>query len=260
MNKFLLTIAFTLCGLLPSLAQSQVIPLTVDSTQSSAVISVGGAIGISRLSGDATIDLESTNPPSGSAQITELDLVLDDAVDVSFALGLLSGTTSPGDVTISLETPGSPGTISGTSFDQLANSLTLGGDFVVTDLFGVAGGSQTIDLSTFDLSPADFTSIDVEQSGNDITVTSSFLITETLNLGAGPFGLILQGTIIANGEVPVSIMLGDVNLDSAVNMSDISPFIKILATSDFQAEADINQNDQVNFIDVLQFVGILISQ
>ena len=237
--------------------QAQVVPLTIDSSQSSVIFNIGGTPGISQLSGDAAIDLASANPPAGDAQITDLNLVLDDQVTASFALGLLSGSTSPGDVTISLVTPGNPGAISGGSFAQLANSLALGGDLSVADPFGVAGGNQTIDLSAIDIAPVDFSSVSVTQAGNDITVSSSFSFTETLQLAGGPVTIIVNGTFVASGEVPVTVMRGDVNLDNAVNCLDISPFITILFTREFQAEADINQNQTVNFLDIFPFIGLL---
>ena len=260
MKSSLLTIVFTLCGLLTSLTNAQVIPLTIDSSQSGVSVGVAGVSGVSTMSGTATIDLESSNPPSGNAQITDLNLVLDESVSFNFALGLLMGSTLPGDVAISLETPGNPGVISGTSFSQLANSLALGGDLNITDLFGVAGGSQTIDLSTLEIPPADFTSVEITQSGDVITVTSSFLISESVNLAAGPFDFTVAGTFVATGEAPPSEMLGDVNLDNNVDCFDISPFIRVLSTGDFQTEADLNQDEAVNLRDIFPFIGVLLSQ
>ena len=267
MKIFLLTIVFALSGILTSVAQAQLIPqaepisLSIDSTQSSVGFSVGGSSSTSQVSGDANIDLQFTGAPAGDAQITDLNLVLDEGISVSFALGLLTGATSPGDVSLSLVTPGSPGTISGTStsFNQLANSLMLGGDLNIIDAFGVAGGSQTIDLSAIELAPADFNSVEVTQVGDVITVSGSFSLNETLNLPVGPTPLIVSGTFVASGEVPVSIILGDVDTDGLVTVSDIQPFIAILATGEFQGEADINQNGVVNFLDISPFIDILLN-
>ena len=264
MKPFLLTIAFTLVGLFSSVAQAQTvtleqtIPLTIDSSQSSVNFSIGGSDGISQLSGDATFNVDSANPPSGSAQISALNLVLDDALRVSFGGNILQGTTTPGDVTISMVTPGNPGTISGSSFAQLANSLALGGDLAVADPFGLAGGSQTIDLSTLAISPVDFTSIDVTQSGDDITVSSSFSFTQTITLGFRNVDIDVSGNFVASGEVPVSVIIGDVNLDGVIDCSDIGPFIMTLATGEFQAEADCDLSGEVDFDDILPFINVLI--
>ena len=53
---------------------------------------------------------------------------------------------------------------------------------------------------------------------------------------------------------------GDVNLDSTVNFLDIAPFVSILSTGDFQAEADIDASGEVNFLDITPFVQILSTQ
>ena len=49
-------------------------------------------------------------------------------------------------------------------------------------------------------------------------------------------------------------------LDSFVDYFDIFPFIVILADEGFQAEADIDQNGTVNFLDISPFVGELFAQ
>ena len=53
------------------------------------------------------------------------------------------------------------------------------------------------------------------------------------------------------------LLLGDVNLDSAVNFLDIGPFVLMLTTGDYQAEADTNQDDIVSFLDISPFVQLL---
>ena len=266
MKTSLLTIVFTLSVILTSVAQAQTsvepqsIPLTIDSTQSTISVDIGGAVGLSQLSGNADFEIGSSNPPSGAAQITDLNLVLDDSISASFALGLLTGSTQPGDVTISLVTPGEPGTIADDSFNQLGNSLAVGGELSVIDPFGLAGGNQTVDLSVIEVSPVDFNSVSVTQSGDVITVSSSFTFSEMLNLNVGPTPIVLSGTFVATGIVTDPLIPGDVNLDGAVDCSDISPFISAIITGEFVAEADINQSDSVNFFDIRPFVNVLMSQ
>ena len=50
---------------------------------------------------------------------------------------------------------------------------------------------------------------------------------------------------------------GDVNLDGAVNLLDVEPFVTLLGTGSFQAEADTNCDCQVNLLDVASFVELL---
>ena len=56
-------------------------------------------------------------------------------------------------------------------------------------------------------------------------------------------------------EVP--FLLGDVNQDGVVDFFDIAPFVAVLTSQSFQAEADIDQNGVVNFFDIQPFIDIL---
>ena len=56
---------------------------------------------------------------------------------------------------------------------------------------------------------------------------------------------------------PVLTIVGDVNGDQVVNFLDISPFIALLSSGDFQDEADINQDESVNFLDISPFIILL---
>jgi len=256
MKKVLFTTLITLAGFLTSVTQAQIIPLTVDSNQSSVDISIGGSSSSSQLSGSVTIDVQSSTPPSGNAQITDLDLVLNDALSFNFNL-FVTGSTSPGDVTLSLVTPGAPGTISGNSFDQLDNLLEFSGDLSVSDPLGVAGGSQTVDLTTIDLSLFDFAPVNVTQSGNVITVSQSLTFTESLDLGLTSLSVVVQGTYVATGIVPVSVLKGDVDLSGVVDFADIPAFIAVLQAGTLQAEADCDCSTEVDFADIPAFIAIL---
>ena len=60
-------------------------------------------------------------------------------------------------------------------------------------------------------------------------------------------------------EVGSSLLLGDVNMDGVVNFLDISPFIGLLSTQQFQSEADINEDSVINFLDISPFIILLSS-
>ena len=53
------------------------------------------------------------------------------------------------------------------------------------------------------------------------------------------------------------ILLGDVNQDGVVNLLDVGPFIELLSTGEYLAEADINGDGVVNLLDVDPFIEIL---
>ena len=51
--------------------------------------------------------------------------------------------------------------------------------------------------------------------------------------------------------------LGDVNDDGHVNFLDISPFVSVLSTGDYDRNADINRDTSVNFLDISGFITLL---
>lgn len=257
-KKFLLTIGFTLAGFLASFAEAQVITLTIDSTQSSADVFLAGSSSSSTLSGTITLDLEVSDPPSGSVQVTDLDLVLDDALNFNILI-FVGASTSPGGVNISMVTPGAPGTIADGSFDQLSSLLMFEGGIDVQDPFGLAGGNQTVDLSTIELDPFDFNAINVTRSGDVITISNSATISETLDLGGTGIPIEVDVTYVATGVAPEMkpAIKGDVDRSGVVDFLDIAPFIAALSDVGFQVEADTNCDLVVDFLDIQPFIDIL---
>ena len=53
------------------------------------------------------------------------------------------------------------------------------------------------------------------------------------------------------------VLVGDINLDGQVNLSDVAPFVELLSKGGFQAEGDINGDGEVNLLDVSPFVKLL---
>ena len=54
--------------------------------------------------------------------------------------------------------------------------------------------------------------------------------------------------------------LGDVNLDGVVDFSDIPPFIAVLSSGIYHAEADLNVDAVVDFSDIPPFIDVLTNQ
>ncbi len=52
-------------------------------------------------------------------------------------------------------------------------------------------------------------------------------------------------------------LLGDCNQDGDLNFLDINPFIGLLSSNTFLAQADCNQDGAVNFLDISSFIAIL---
>lgn len=59
------------------------------------------------------------------------------------------------------------------------------------------------------------------------------------------------------GQLSTPTLMGDVDMNGVVNFLDISPFIALLSSVGFQAEADFNQNGVVDFLDIAAFIAVL---
>ena len=79
----------------------------------------------------------------------------------------------------------------------------------------------------------------------------AFLIEKSINVS-------LENNVFHEELIPV--LLGDVNLDGDVTFADIPSFISVLRSGIFQAEADIDGNGLVNFLDIGPFIEILSNQ
>ena len=53
------------------------------------------------------------------------------------------------------------------------------------------------------------------------------------------------------------ILPGDVNLDGAVNLLDVQPFVNLLSSGNYSAEADCNYDGTFNLLDVSPFIDKL---
>ena len=57
----------------------------------------------------------------------------------------------------------------------------------------------------------------------------------------------------------MTALKGDVDMNGVVDFADIPPFIAILQSGVFQAEADCDCSTVVDFVDIPAFIGILIA-
>ena len=73
------------------------------------------------------------------------------------------------------------------------------------------------------------------------------------------FTVLTQDLSYSFVDVVIEFEAGDVNRDGSVNFLDISPFISVLSTGDFQAEADVDRSGGVNFLDIAPFIQVLSS-
>ena len=86
-------------------------------------------------------------------------------------------------------------------------------------------------------------------------------------VGLDPGLLVSPPTGLEVGYVPIvtrqettdpdNVLLGDVNRDGVVNLLDVTPFVGLLSTGDYTANADMNVDGIVNLLDVALFVDAL---
>ena len=62
------------------------------------------------------------------------------------------------------------------------------------------------------------------------------------------------------GRAMSSVLKGDVDMDGDIDFSDIPPFISVLQSGVFQAEADCDCNGEIEFADIPAFIAILQEQ
>lgn len=124
------------------------------------------------------------------------------------------------------------------SLDDGAVTITIPGlgDFTIVD--------QGIEGDNFD----DPFGVDFIPAGTPITIAYSTPDAESANLRINAF------TVTTERE---EFVLGDVDLSGTVDFLDISPFITLLSTEGFQAEADIDGSGVVDFLDISPFITIL---
>ena len=116
--------------------------------------------------------------------------------------------------------------------------------------FGSLNGGDSIDFGplTQDDDPNNLS--DLYDYDIDLAAGDSF----TIAANAGNVGI---RTIDFTVAIPVSVLLGDVNMDSTIDFLDIAPFVAVLLSEDFKAEADVNQSGDVDFLDISPFVALL---
>ena len=143
------------------------------------------------------------------------------------------------------------------------------GDWVYIPGSGDGGFSPNIDLTRY---LTDYYGIQYNHLNNGNIVSGNN--TQLYNLATDPFqqqnvvddatnaGIVselndLRADFLSGDRTAPSFLLGDVNRDGLVDFSDISPFIVLLSSGNFQLEADITKNSIVDFFDISPFINLL---
>ena len=150
-----------------------------------------------------------------------------------------------------------------------------GDDSLLVADFDVPGaiGDPTVDLSVptdleYCAAPGDSGGAWFIELGGQpyVAGVTSFLLRNPANSVQAMYGDIFGATRVSSyldwiyQYIPLPALLrGDINLDGLINALDISPFVTVLTSGLYQAEADINQDDLVNALDISGFVSCLVS-
>ena len=170
------------------------------------------------------------------------DLVQDDgelAPGDSLGKTMISGHYALNDGLLDIEIGG---TLAGSEFDQL----------VVAGDVSLAGSLNVGLISPFELTAGhQFIIVQVggNLSGNFIglregDVVGTFGVADLKISYTGGDG----NDVVLFADEP-SLLLGDVDLDGVVNLLDVNPFVTLLSSGKFQAQADTNQDGIVNLLE-----------
>lgn len=151
----------------------------------------------------------------------------------------------------------------GFSFEANSGSEVNISGGTVGDFFDANSGSEVNILgSAFSINGEP---LNMLQAGQPFTITGRDVTLSGVLADGEPFSFDLNSTPYSDQDffspdatLTVTLfLLADVNLDGSVNFFDISPFIELLLSNQFQNEADIDRNGVVNFFDISPFIEIL---
>ena len=207
----------------------------------------GGGLSIFRGDNDEVLTIRNSIIAGNSDNGTAPDFEAPDNPSINLVVSnsLIGDNTSTTLVAAAVGSPDANGNLVGTTsslIDPLLGPLQDNGG--PTQTHALLAGSPAIDAGDNALA--------VDANGDP-------LINDQRGSG---FDRIFDGTVdIGALESGAPTFLpGDVDQNGMVNFLDINPFIEVLASNSFQAEADANQDGVVNFLDINPFIGLLSSQ
>ena len=238
---------------LTSSAQAQLI---LDDVLSEATFTALGVSDTSTTSGTVDLLLSPGTSPFSTAQITGLNLTLDEDLRLSFFLGLAALESDAGSIQIQMVSPGPAGSVTGGTFSQLGNTLAASGQVDLEDPLGLAGGSVSFDLSAAGNQVVDFNSISITELGGMVTIDANYSFTAAAN----GVDLTVDGRIVASGPVTSAPVTGDLNLDGVVNCVDLDGYVGNIGTAAAGALAalDIDGNGTLDAADANTHITTLI--
>lgn len=171
--------------------------LVLDSSLSTATITILGVSDSSATSGTVVLRVTPLDSPFETAQVDDLNLVLDDGLIFALFGGLVTIRSVGGDLELNMVSPGSAGSIIGGEFDQLGNVVAATGTLTQSDPFNLIGGNGTIDLSSLGTPSIDFIDVQFTTSGAISTINFDYSLTEMID----GITVTIEGRVVASGTV-----------------------------------------------------------
>ena len=255
------TLTLLAASLVPQAVQAQVFDSGPSPSSSFAIV-------INLPGDEMVITGDEDESVGGSGETTQLN-VSAGMVGRSFFAGFNSEVNISGGSVEDLFTAfsGSEVNISGGTvgdfFDANSGSEVNISGGTVGDFFDANSGSEVNILgSAFSINGEP---LNMLQAGQPFTITGRDVTLSGVLADGEPFSFDLNSTPYSDQDffspdatLTVTLfLLADVNLDGSVNFFDISPFIELLLSNQFQNEADIDRNGVVNFFDISPFIEIL---
>lgn len=121
---------------------------------------------------------------------------------------------------------------------------------------GIGGGSTGTGAGTFDGSGTAFIAFRTAAS-NVGWFKLSYTVQGPIIYSDGELGTMGEAVTVGGTGGGCNFAVGDVNMDGAVDLLDVAPFVALLTGGGFQCEADINKDGAVDLLDVTPFVDLL---
>ena len=296
MRAFLIAVVTSLFLLSGSTVQAlQVVNLfpgdeIIDGTdiETGATVNVlGGSIGLGVDLSDGVLNVQSGSVALGAGSIATGFTNSNNMVQVSGgSVGGFFQLTNNTQLDVSGGQLESFGVFTGSSANITGGVVTRFPDIFASGVVNISGGN-VFSVRVFSGGEVNFfgTEFFLDSEPIDLTLNEEFVITDrnvtltgilqdgssietSLNTSFGGFfssnpdgaAATARVTVTLVPDLPPLVVLGDVDMNGAVEFADIPAFIAILQAGTFTAEADINLDEQVTFADIPGFIAILSAQ
>ncbi len=200
----------------------------------------------SRLAGEAVLVLDRDHPPFGTAQLTQLDVVLSDGMDLSLAGGTVRAIAQPGATRVRMIDPGEGAPVVGDQFTQLDNLFQFEGQIELSTQ------QEPFDLAAVAPISADLTDIRLHRSADRLRTSLSVnLQFEAALSGMGfpiqiPLTIAISGKGFGSAAVP---LWGDLDGDSLLSVADLDRLAELTRAGTPNEGADLDGNGTLDFAD-----------